>query len=299
MNYKVLSAAILALFPLTSFAQYQAQPILVGIFEGINASTKDQLLTVSVGEGAPAWSYTSLAPKFYLAPNAIPGAAGMHPLYRCKASGHFVSTSSNCEGNTNEGLYGYAFNESSPGLAPLQRMYSRSTGQHFVTTRPEEAIAADYSVESIIGYVFPSTVNQYPVPIPTHDYGMTPLYEGNTSGDQLITSTFGEGAPTYSYRSGVAFYILKDTSFGYGAPLKPLYRCNSGNGHFASNDGNCEGHITEGLYGYLFANQSMGTTTLYRFYSPSANKHVITVNPSVGGDYHVEGILGYTMPGYF
>ncbi len=82
-------------------------------------------------------------------------------LYRCYTrsvgSGHlgkhFVTTSSNCDGYTIEGIYGYVYTSQATGTRPLYRMYHAWTGDHFTTYDLNGAVAAGYTYVSVLGYV--------------------------------------------------------------------------------------------------------------------------------------------------
>ncbi len=74
-------------------------------------------------------------------------------LYRCIAGGHhFVSTDPNCEGQANEGSYGYIFTKKIGNSIPLYRFYG--PGDHLITTNAGEA-GGVYTPEGILGFVVP------------------------------------------------------------------------------------------------------------------------------------------------
>ena len=270
------------------------QPSLVAVYEATGPN--DQLISLILGEGSPTYRYQN-GVAFYVNQNVIAGAASMIPIFRCYSGvDHFVSTRSNCENANFESQYGYVFKDPSPGLLAVQRFYSPSLRRHFITVNPAEIAASDYYVEEILGYAFPPSELQYPVQIPMGNSAWVPVYEA-TGRDHLLSLNYGEGAPAYTYQ-GIAFYVLQDPNYANGQPLKALFRCFYDYDHFASTDGNCEGTSRESQFGYIYANPSIGTSPLYRYYSPSNRNHWITANPSeVFGDYTIETILGYVSAG--
>lgn len=84
----------------------------------------------------------------------VSSASGMHALYRCYAGSgdHFVSTASNCEGQSVIYLLGYVFDGAGAGRTPLYRFYG-SIGEHLITTNYAEGAAGGYTYEFILGYV--------------------------------------------------------------------------------------------------------------------------------------------------
>lgn len=79
--------------------------------------------------------------------------SGLHALYRCYVGSgdHFVSSASNCEGQTVIGLLGYVFSSAGTGRTALYRF--SGGGEHLVTTYYPEGTAAGYSYDGILGYV--------------------------------------------------------------------------------------------------------------------------------------------------
>ncbi|MFZ6758910.1 hypothetical protein ACO0K9_17015 [Undibacterium sp. Ji50W] len=93
----------------------------------------------------------------------IPGTTV--PVYRCVIPNrggqhHFASRDSNCEGQLNEGIYGYVYLTDGPGRFALRRAYSSNNTNHTSshatwTSMPSSPSAFwdNYSVEFILGYV--------------------------------------------------------------------------------------------------------------------------------------------------
>jgi YD repeat-containing protein len=113
---------------------YNGKHFYTPIFsEGINASF--------TSEGLAFKTYSS-------------SASGMHALYRCYAGSgdHFVSTASNCEGQTVISSLGYVFDSAGTGRTALYRFYG-SIGEHLITTNYAEGVAGGYTYEFVLGYV--------------------------------------------------------------------------------------------------------------------------------------------------
>ena len=76
------------------------------------------------------------------------------PLYRClrsNANDHFASRSSNCEGQTVEGLFGYISAQSASGKTAIYRFHSNS--DHLVTTNYSEgANNSAYAYDGVLGF---------------------------------------------------------------------------------------------------------------------------------------------------
>ena len=53
------------------------------------------------------------------------------------------------------GQIGYARREAEPGLVPLVRFYREVSGEHLITTLPQEGAASGYGQEGVLGYVRP------------------------------------------------------------------------------------------------------------------------------------------------
>lgn len=84
------------------------------------------------------------------------GGSGRRALYRCynpQSGGHFVSSSSGCEGFRQEGTLGYAANQAASGLVPLYRFYRANTADHLITVTFQEGLSGGYRYEGILGYV--------------------------------------------------------------------------------------------------------------------------------------------------
>ena len=123
-----------------------------------------------------------------------------------------------------------------------------------------------------------------------------PLYRSYNAatGDHLFSESKTEGAGAYAYE-GVAFNLFANE--GKAGDRNPLYRCLKEDGkHFLSASDTCEGYTREGILGYIGRDASPGAKTpLYRCYSSSTNRHLITTGKSECEDnnFTVEGMLGY------
>lgn len=109
-------------------------------------------MTPSYAEGAST-GYVFETTGFHLFPAAD---SGLKALYRCNNAiynDHFVSTQSNCEGFTQEGIYGYASISEYPGSYPLYRFYRGTTRDHLITINYSEGASGGYLYEGILGYV--------------------------------------------------------------------------------------------------------------------------------------------------
>lgn len=109
-------------------------------------------MTLSYSEAAST-GYSFETTGFHLFPT---GGAGYTALYRCynlSGGDHFVSTQSNCEGFSNEGILGYAATTQLTGTVPLYRFYRTSTADHLITVNYSEGAQNGYTNEGILGYV--------------------------------------------------------------------------------------------------------------------------------------------------
>lgn len=117
--------------------------------------------------------------------------------------------------------------------------------------------------------------------------------------DFLFSRLDNEGSPAYTL-VGEAFELFDHADTDIIA-LIPLYRCRANilNTHFASTRQNCEGHINEGILGYL-SEKSTGQTpqAIYRCYSTMIVRHLLTTNPNQEctpqfWGFKQEGVIGY------
>ncbi|WP_146029824.1 hypothetical protein [Erythrobacter sp. SAORIC-644] len=109
-------------------------------------------MTRSYSEGASE-GFTFETTGFRLFPS---NAVGRRALYRCHnvaSSDHFISKNSNCEGQNDEGIIGYAATAQSSGLYPLYRFYRADIANHLITVNYSEGSQGGYTYESILGYV--------------------------------------------------------------------------------------------------------------------------------------------------
>lgn len=109
-------------------------------------------ITLSYSEAAST-GYSFETTGFHLFPT---GGAGYTALYRCynlSGADHFVSTQSNCEGFSNEGILGFAATSQLTGTVPLHRFYRANTADHLTTVNYNEGVQNGYTYEGILGYV--------------------------------------------------------------------------------------------------------------------------------------------------
>jgi hypothetical protein len=128
----------------------QAVSTMVPVYRFIKQG--HHFLTPSYSEGAGA-SFVFENTAFHLYPAA---AAGLIPLYRCNRTAyvdHFASSQPNCEGASQEGVYGYASSGPGAGLVPLYRFYKNSLTDHLITVNYSEGANNGYSYDGILGYV--------------------------------------------------------------------------------------------------------------------------------------------------
>ena len=136
-----------------------------------------------------------------------------------------------------------------------------------------------------------------PPPPPPPAADTAPIYRAYNGqiGDHLQGLTKGEGAPAWAFEM-VSFKVQKAAP----AASYPLYRCRIKNSsfHFLSNAANCEGHIGEGLLGYVHKTQAAGTKPIYRCRSPKGTDHLSTLTPAEckSAGFIVEGTQGYALP---
>ncbi|MEN9865168.1 MAG: hypothetical protein RL748_758 [Pseudomonadota bacterium] len=104
------------------------------------------------------------------------GAPTTAPVYRCVIPGsyhgqeHFASRDVRCEGQINEGIYGYVFTTQMPGTVALFRAYCHNNeyGKSSHATfdselRYNQYFSTCYRKEQTLGYVYPSGNGQvYP-----------------------------------------------------------------------------------------------------------------------------------------
>ncbi len=129
---------------------------LVNVHRFSSPTTGEHFFTKNLFEGLSA-NFTPEGSAFSVVASDA-DVSNLVPIYRCHIENgkHFISRESDCEGYTPEGSYGYIYNASFSGSAPLFRFYLASTGDHLETTNYNEGIAAGYAFETTLGYVPPT-----------------------------------------------------------------------------------------------------------------------------------------------
>lgn len=125
---------------------------------------------------------------------------------------------------------------------------------------------------------------------------MTPVYRFWKSPKSLYTTSFTEGANSFSPGGfkGTAVMVFPDAAPG----MIPLYRCKYGQSNsFISLSGTCEGQVVIGRVGYVYGGQRTGTIPIYRFFNRTNGDHLVTTNYAEGeqSGYAYEGKLGFTV----
>src|SRR5262249_621994 len=86
------------------------------------------------------------------------GRGASMPVYRCVTTDgidHFLSPDEGCEGQSGEGLLGWAFPVAVPGTTPLYRCYQPGHRDHLATKHPEQECTAATGLvkEGLLGYL--------------------------------------------------------------------------------------------------------------------------------------------------
>jgi hypothetical protein len=116
------------------------------LFRFTNGS--DYLLTAYLGENPEDYDFDGVAFRVYKN-----GGNGRRPLYRCRTSwDHFTSWSSNCEGQTKEGVLGYVSKTETEGSREIWRCNHET---HYTTVNQQECIDKGKKVESSLGFSAP------------------------------------------------------------------------------------------------------------------------------------------------
>ncbi|KQN04354.1 hypothetical protein ASE85_04675 [Sphingobium sp. Leaf26] len=90
---------------------------------------------------------------FSLYPSSGSGLVGLYRCYASANAAYFITTASNCEGQTVQGLMGYAYTTAGTGRRALYRFYKASTADHLVTVSYDEGNNNGYTLVSTLGYV--------------------------------------------------------------------------------------------------------------------------------------------------
>jgi uncharacterized protein YkwD len=198
------------------------------------------------------------------------GGGSMQAIYSC-ASGavHFLSASSNCEGQVVLHMDGYASKSSTSGY-DLQIFRCRVPGSndHFVTWSPS---CEGQIMESSLGFI-------------ARPAGVTRFYA--SAGHWSAT---GDAASGYSAEKVLGYLIATGDSTTHG-----LYSCASGSDHFTSAASNCEGRTVLGFSGYSRNGGGSGLTALYRCWT--GTNHFDTTSSNCEGIGRApEGTLGWVQ----
>jgi murein DD-endopeptidase MepM/ murein hydrolase activator NlpD len=200
------------------------------------------------------------------------GVPGSVPLYGCLTSvwDHFLSTSSNCEGQTVLRQEMFIWTASGTGRLPLYRC-ATGTGDHFETNASD---CEGQRSEGLLGYTASATAlnRYYNANVTDHWVSTGTVTSGyNLEGSlgKLVTNRVPSTVPLYGCLVGGRDHMLsRDSNCEGGQVLyvegwlytspngdspTPLYRCYTGSDHFASNDPNCEWQHVEGLLGWLYS----------------------------------------------
>jgi hypothetical protein len=140
----------------------QAQPLeMVPIYRFYRPDTVDHLYSNAPAAESPvvSWAYNAEGPAFSVAAKPAPG---LIPLYRFfkPTGGHYYDTNPGGGARFNagmEGVMGYIWPESQPGLNPLFVWYNPNLDRHFYTLDPKGELAplSGYQPVGILGYVVP------------------------------------------------------------------------------------------------------------------------------------------------
>jgi hypothetical protein len=239
------------------------------------------LYTLSYLEGSSAgYPYEVIA--FSVLPTRLD--ANMLAAYRCRegGSGHFVSTSANCEGQIMEGTLGWISDIPRDGFVPLYRFFGGV--DHLITTNYSEGAAVGYRFEGTIGYV-PPTVTTEQKPISSFYTQVGSLFlPGYTDNTPVLRSSI-------VFLPNFAFMLFK---YQQDSDMTTLYRCGSAPNFLSTNPACEDANVGGEAIGWLSKTPRQGYTPLYRLVK-SFIDHVSTVDyaKAVAAGYSLEGILGY------
>ncbi len=128
----------------------------VPVYRSNNGS--DYFFSTTAVEG-PRVGYYPEEARFSLLPAGTPGT---NTLYRCavtsKATEHFLSTDSRCEGRVVEGILGSLSAVPAEGLVALNRYAKPANGSHVVIAAGENFDLNGWVFEATLGYVKPMDV---------------------------------------------------------------------------------------------------------------------------------------------
>lgn len=117
-------------------------------------STGEHFITANYLEGVNAgFTFEGVAFRSIVASAAVANTLKLYRCYESSVGKHFVSSSSNCEGHTQEGDLGQIYSSQISGSVPLYRFYNTVNKDRLVTSNYAEGIASGYRLDGILGYV--------------------------------------------------------------------------------------------------------------------------------------------------
>lgn len=174
-------------------------------------------------------------------------APGLTPLRRCVLGNgdHFDSLESNCEGATNEGVFGYVI-----ARATIMRYNINAIPDHAAVY--QEYTIGTWPFQSTVGNAYEGMLGDALTGTAASTPGTHVIYECLRNSNDFFTTgnsnCEGYGAGAIKSKLG-ALYDTRNS-----IATVPVYRCSrpqfSNGDHFDSNDPNCEGQMLDGLLGW-------------------------------------------------